>query len=746
MQSFISKKLSFVLLLCSYCTTFLIVFLLNYTLGGPKLGLLYDTLRGFRDSRPVSTEILLIETDELIEPSDVFSVLMTMSEMGASNLLIEVPLLGTGSVIAETGLEFSYRINDEFGLVGRNIRNLFEAIRLGLVPPVEASDYVERLVKLTEQGRDRLNAAIIRQDEAGSVLAAQAAKVFGRAITAEALRPASTGDISWYSRPRPDNDGILRRIAPVEEVEHIVYYALMPRWEKTTINLTKTGLFLVNNFASQGEPVEQRFPLDRNGNILIEKQTRSDFRRLNLSHFRNSDQTGKTLARLLKEAESLGVYAKTTPERIPLILFDYAESLKEELLKNPSESKQAAWINARAKYIAALDDFLYGPAEMILVNGYEELIATENIGAKGIARLRELRDELIRAFVAMREQHRELVELRTLLTKEINSSFCIMGPASSGGMAAGRTDIPETSALLANTLLTGHCITPGQSLYIILWSSIASFIVLAGIYMAGPVLLLTMGFAGSLICGAAFGISFIISGYWIDPFIPMTACFGGTLVLAVSRFCIGYGRMLRFRIAYTGLVNNKMLKLLVKAGRPSLSETLCVHAAIIAVKKPSTFDRGNRESALEAAAAAAVFRQEFSSIFRRYGALILGFENNSALACFGSPPERICRKERKNPDAQAVQCVKEIANNAISAEWHFGIASGECVFSWSAETGYTVNGDPVVHAGIFASLTQRYNARALIGNSVMERSGLLRLQKLASLSGENFYELPVHHV
>jgi class 3 adenylate cyclase len=727
MAVFISKKLSFALLLGSWCAALGITLVLHYALAGPRLGPFYDALLDFRTQPPVSREILLIETDEVVEPIDVFSVLMTLSEMGASDLLIEVPLLGTGSGLAETGEEFSYRINDEFNLLGKNIRNLFEAIRMGLVSPVESREYVENLVELSERGRDRLNAAVIRQDEPGSVIAAQAAAVFGRALTAADLRPQAdsrhepAGDIPWYSRPRPDRDGVLRRIAPADEnnVEHIVCHVLKPR------------------------EIEYDFPLDRDGNILIEKYRPeiNPFRRLTLGQFRNYDQTGKILARLLKDAEALGVYTGTEPDRTPLTLYEHAEKLKEELIGGPDELKHAAWINARVEYIASLDEFLYGPAETNLVNGYEELIATEKLDAIGIARLQVLRDDLIRAFVDMREKHRELFGLYTVLARELDSSLCIMGPTLPAA-GSGGASIPVSSALLANALLTGHCITPGDSKFIVLWSLVVSFFILACIHRLRPILLFMAGLALTLLCAAAFGFSFIISGYWIDPFIPSAAILGGTLFLSVCGFCISYGRMLRFRLAYAGLVNNNMLSRLVRMGRPPLSETLSAQAVIIAVKNAGMSGREDRELPAEAAKAAAEFRREFSRIFRRHGALILGIENDVALACFGSPPQRLCGEAVTHPAALAIPCIREILNNPLTAAWHLGIDAGECSFSWSEETGYTAHGRPMVRARIFTSLAVRYQVRAIIGESARRSSGLT-LRKLASLAGDDFYELPV---
>jgi hypothetical protein len=736
MPAFISKKLSFALLFCSWCIAFATIFSLNYALSGPKLGPLYDTLLGFRSPPPVSAEILLIETNELIEPADIFSVLMTVSEMGASDLLVEVPLLGTGSVVAETGVEFSYRINNEFDLLQRNIRSLFDAIRLGSLSPADAPSYVESVVDLAQQGRDRLNSAIIRQDESGAVLASQAAQVFGHAIMAEDLRPVPAEDISWYSRPRPDRDGRLRRIAPItEEAEHIVYRALKRRWEESILESGEKGLVLINILKKQNneeEGVEVRFPLDDDGNILIEHPGLGDFRRLSLNSFRDYDQAGRVLARLLKDAESLGVYAETRPERMPHILFDYAESLKDDLLKAPTQAKRESWIQAREDYFASLEQFLNGPSESALVNGYEELIVTERLGDEGVARLRGMRDELIRSFAAMRAAYRELAGLRSVLALALDSSFCIMGPQAT---------VTESSALLANALLTGRSIAPGQEKYILLLPSAVSFAVLACIHALGPVLLL-LGLAASLLGGAAFSAAFIFGGCWIDPLIPAAACLAGTLFLAVSRFCIGYGRMLRFRLAYSSSVNSKMLKRLIKTGRPLLSETSCVPAVIIAAKNPGMTGREDRESPIESAKAAAKFRQDFSTLFRQRGALVLGFENDIALACFGSPPQRVCEKELLHPMAKAVPCVREILESPLSAEWYFGMEAGECAFFWSGKAGHTASGHAAARARILASLALRYKVRALIGESAREASGR-PMKKIALLSGEGFYELPV---
>jgi len=606
MSAFVPKKLSVVLLSCAWIVALALVFLLNHALAGPRLGRVYDFLLSFRSPPPVSHQILLIDTEEVAEPGDVFRVLMTLIEMGAADLLVEVPVLGTRAGTAETGAEFAQRIDGEFYLLTRNVRSLFDAIRMGLLGPGEAPDYVESIVELAERGRDRLNAAAMRRQEEGAIRMERAAEVFGRAIMAADLRsrPGAVpdGDIPRFSGAEPDRDGRLRRVAPFVPAdgragtaagggtggrfpagnlatggaaadavtaatvvgvsreaplfaEHIVFRALRGRWTESAVEYAGSGpAVLVNRFDHPGGQTEFRFPLDRGGNIVFENPAgagartaafeRGDFRRISLDVFREYERADRTLARLLQNAWNMELYAEVRPERIPLILLEHAEYLKERLLESPGAENRALWLAARNDYVRSLEEFLYGPSEMVLVNGYETTVSRmteEGADGRETTAVRHRRDTVIRTFVAMREAHRDFLRLREYLAGTVEAAFCIMAPPSPGGGG-----VPNSSALLANALLTGRSITPGRNLSVLLWSIVAAVAALALVYLYGSRAILLAGIAVGGLCFAAFGIAFIVSGYWIDPVIPTAAVLGGTLFLSVSRFCVGHFALLRF--------------------------------------------------------------------------------------------------------------------------------------------------------------------------------------------------------
>ena len=515
--------------------------------------------------------------------------------------------------------------------------------------------------------------------------------------------------------PAAEAEPAAEQAAPL--IEHIAFRILKSRWSATGLLYAERGLVLLLR-TNDGE--ETLIPLDRDGNILVEKpRPETGFRRLALERFREYEEAGFAMERLLRDAEALGAYSQTRPERIPLILHDYAAGLREELLEAPEQAGLDAWIAARTEYFNSLEELLYGPAEMALVNGYEEIIATETLKDEGLAKLQTLRDELIRVFVAMREQHRRLLAVRGLLAETLAASLCIMGPA------AGETGAAESAAILANALLTGCHIIPGQSRYVLFWSLAAACVMLVCIHALRPLAGMIAGLAAALLAAVGFGWSFIISGYWIDPLIPVVSILAGAaLIVTVKIACLRYAAR-RFRLAYGPAVSKPCLQELVRTGRPLLADINTVEAAVVAVK--ALMPQGQQDP-VEAARAAAEFRNTVAAAFKQAGAVITSYECDTVLACFGSPPERICM-ERNNPEGgpacaeRAAGFITELLGTA-PRPWYFGIDFGECAFSWSAETGYTANGRQVIRARMLASLAPRCHTQVVITGAVRAQTAL----------------------
>ncbi|MDR3192336.1 MAG: hypothetical protein LBT87_04655 [Treponema sp.] len=779
MTAFITKKKSALVFLCALLSAAAAAVLLNYLLRGPKLGPHYDFLMNTRAPPPVARSLLLVDTEDIIEPGSAIQLILTLTEMDAAGLVIESPVLSFSSGREGEG-EILYRFDEEFALLGRNIQNLFEAIRIGSVPPSESERYVTELVELANRGKERLTLALVQHDEAGMARMERAAAAFGKTFKAGDLRLPSPVDSPWYSRPRPDWDGRIRRIAPILPggEEHVVYAALKEcfkdRFKDSQI------------FAAQGTPAQTPsgaeetalIPLDINGAILFEWPGKGEaFQRLPLDFFRQYGEADLNLQRLLKEADSLGIYSKIPPENSPLYLSEYALAMREEFLADragggsgePETAEGGAdWIRAREEYFSRLEEFLEGPSEAGLVRGYEELIASEDLGEEGLARIGALRDRLIAAFGKLRTAWEEFRDMRSFLRETLGSSFVILGPGQEFQSSPGGLPLlgslfperpvlsgPEASLVLANSLLTGRAIRPGESRLVLPAAFLAALPVILIMLRFGPWGGLAAGCVLSALVGAGFSWSFILLGLWIDPLIPLGASLAAVLTaFSLSLVIVSRGAR-RFRLAYGPYVNKSCLKRLVSAGRPAVSDRISVKAAVITIRETGLLAREDRVKPLAGAGVVKEFRETASQLIKKAGGVIVGCDGDMVQACFGSPLERIgagpsqdpYAHHTRTPVARAVEFLAEIKAAPKTASWRFGVDAGECAFGYMPVSGYSAFGRPVVRSRILSGLASRYKTRTIISESV---NGELRdipvrklnvLKKQGGGAGEAFYGL-----
>jgi hypothetical protein len=768
MGDYISKKNSWIRLAVSFFPAAGIAALLCTILAGPRLGRLYDFLLPLRPSPPVARELLLIDTsspggnilDNILEPSAAASALLTMVELDAASLIIQVPVLGLSAGTSAGEEEILYRFDEEFGLLSRNIRNLFDAIRVGSVAPSEAAWYVGELVELSEQGKERLVSALVRRNEEGVIRFEKAAAAFGNArrpgdllvrlIRAGEAPPPGAPDLgNGYSRARADQDGILRRVAPVlslsgTETEHIIYGALKSRYQSSAVEQGEWGPVLrIKSQADRGDAgsTDRLIPLDKNGAVLFEIPHGGEgFRRTEFNKFLEYDEADRSLRRLLGAAHSLGIYHELEGEKNPVFLYDYALSLKDDLLASPAGADKKRWIEARNDYFESLNEFLYGPAETRLIRGYEDLIVMEGLSDEGIAGLIIRKDSILQSFRNIREKYAAVMEKRNNLKTMLESSFCIMGPLAS------RSGDTVASALLANSLLTGRVIRPGRDLYLLLGAGACAFLTCFFIKRRGPVMTLGLGFFLSFLSGTGFSLAFIISGLWLDPLVPAAAAAAGTLISFV--WALGRGADL------SGLSGRQAAALfpgpalrLTREGKPIPSQPLTARSVVVAVRNPLLVTREYRENCLTSARAMLSFQAEAAEIFKKAGAIITGCEENLVLASFGSPLEKSATIAFLA--AKAAGCIAGILKTPEWSSWRFGLDSGECAFTWSVLSGYSAFGRPMVQSRIISNLAERYKARVVVTAAVSEALPDILTRKLDVLKGKDgsggdtFYELRI---
>ncbi|GHV72184.1 hypothetical protein AGMMS49928_28370 [Spirochaetia bacterium] len=768
MAAYISPKSSWLGLLVSFCAAGLAALALNFFLAGPRLGPWYDILLKYRSPPPVSHELLLIEPeDAIVDPSSLASALITMTELDAASFVVQIPVLGIASE-NESGEKILPRIDEEFALLSRNIRNLFDAIRVGSIAPTESGRYVQELVDLTEGGKDRLTAAFTGGQGEAMIRFEQSARAFGRLLRAGDLRLGDAGEENGlYSRVEIAGDGKFRRIAPViydDEgkiaAAHIIYSLFRGRFPGFGMEDSSDIPVLINTAAAGRKTA---IPLDKEGSLLIEvPRGETDFRHIPLSLFLEYENEDRSLRQLLEEGEKKGIYQTLEPEKYPPFLYDYAELLREDMLSDSQPGKKPRWLKARHDYLESVDDFLSGPAETALVNGYEELIASGELTEAGIDRLTGLRDELITLFRGLRLQHRKFLDTRDLLEREISSALCIMGPPSDRKLSDA-----EISGVFANALLSGRILIPENCRFILLFSLGSALICLLCVRRRSFFVTLIVGLPLTALVLGGFSLRFVISGIWLDPLIPGAAAAAAFFASSLWALAAKGRHKQRFRLAYKPFVGDQMLQSILRAGKPLPGDLTVSKAVIVAVRNSALTSREDREPPQDSAAAAGAFRETVSRLFCDAGAVIVGSGGDTVLAAFGSPLEAGKKAKTlgvktlgvktlgaKTPGLKAAVRAMEFAARQKSGAdipdtgaWHFGIAGGECAFIWSALSGYCAYGRPAARARLLAGLGSRYKARILVSQSAAGESPGPEFRKRDTLGskdegiGEVFYEL-----
>ena len=712
MTAYISRKASWLRYLVSFLPGAGAAALLCVLFAGPRLGLLYDLLLSWR-SPPVAREILLIDSSapsgelgsDILEPGAAASLLYTMAELGAQTLIIQVPILGLPAGGSADEAEILHRFDEEFSLLSGNIRNLFDAIRTGSIAPADAARYVGMLVELSEMGKERLVSALVRRDEESILRMESAAAFFGNVRRPGDLRvqlimaggggrPGVLAETYEYSRPQSDRDGVLRRVAPAltvpyisengameRRLEHIIYGALKDRLEPH-------GIAAI-------------LPLDSSGAVLFEIPRGEGFRRISISDILAYEEADRELRRLIAEGEALGIFHAIAGENRPGFLFDHALFLRGGGAGTNTVQNRQAWISFRNRYFESLAYFLGGTGAIPVAasSPVTEIIA------------------------ALRAKHDEVLSLRQRLETALVDSFSILGnPAYT-----------EASALLANSILSGQAIRPGEQLHLFIAAILSVLITCFFIKSLAPAQTLGIGALLTLFFALVFSVSFILSGWWLDPQVPAAASGTGVLASFVWALVAKTRHARRFNLAYAPIVSRACLKSLIDAGRPLPSQIITTQAAVVAIKNFHPAAREDFPERLVASRQAIAFLEKTADLIKKAGGTIIGTEGDIIIACFGTPLERVYLENKKTPSpyegvmyapsAMALHAVDFVCNIARQSEydtWNFGLHMGRCTFVWTALSGYFALGIPVQRAKILSRLTGRYQSRIIVSSSIHE--------------------------
>jgi hypothetical protein len=505
---------------------------------------LYDFLLGLRRPPDCPREVLLLEMGESTGPREwdglgIAEGLATMAELGARYAVFPSPgTLDSGGGGRAAGADLSSAIDEEFTRIDENVAALFDAIRLGSVPPKESPRFVAELLGTIEEGKARLLDEARGASQADRARLEAALRLFGRAyfavdpfsaIPSRRSLPVEGARGRGSSRFLVDPDGAWRRVALVPgreggRLEHVAFVALLDRLGGPSRALS-AGSISIRGAALRAPERDIVVPLSRGGLLLDWPRPRTALpRRLAWSELARAALLEEELVLALDDMDKAGFLASGGGS-LPG-LYDYAAGLGQQALAKGEASVE--WLEARERFFELTDRYLKSGAEAQLYAAGEPRIAPS--GPVEEATLRRLsvaatRETIDAAFAGARETNEELGRLRARLRRELESSFCIVAPVAAGSEGR-KTPFGETateglaSAAIVGSILSGRFL---RELDPVLGSGLGAFLSLVVAFVASR-----KRAKGALIAGAALSIAgagsvialFLVAGAYISPIAP----------------------------------------------------------------------------------------------------------------------------------------------------------------------------------------------------------------------------------
>jgi hypothetical protein len=717
-------------------------FIVPFILQEPAENRIYQRLLKMRSPVPELQEILLVETGgkataAFLRKADFAETLMILTEMEAGRAVLEAPTEeGPAPEEPENdrGKAISRRFDDEFGLIEKNIRTLFEAIRLGSVRPRDSSRYIGDVIDLIGKGKERLLFEALNAEDAGAVFFDRARSVFGKVWTEEAP-----------NRSRKNGGGKERRIRiTVPGIENggeasmnAAFAALLDRIGARSYEFHGNRLFIPGARLPGKDKGDLSIPIGPDGALMIEPPRNAGetplFRRLSYNDLLQYKEMEKKLHQDFLRMERAGYFNGIRPENYPTILYENTLSNQEDLLVSPDISKKEHWRRSREEYFSAAREFLYGETETDLVSGYENLIIAETLDEAGAARIVQLRDTAARDFSRTRALFSELVSLRDRLDAALRGAFCIFSGDA------------EKSALLVNGIITGRYIenVSGRPYFFV--SFLTGLALSAAAAFLGVLPALAAGFLGVVLFAAAASAAFLSFGLWIDPAGPLAVVFAVTLVSVLFRYCTISLQPLSPAARDTPTAGPPAGKPFPKE-HPS-REVLSAVAAIVAVRNGGNLPQGILRDRARRAREHRAFRERTGRQIIESGGVVIGVDGAVVLAAFGAPSGTEVSASAEVPSGTEVsasgdspggqpttaQDLARLAGKAvldmigtdpsIDDGRRYGVDIGVCSFFYSEFGGYSAEGSPLVHARMLSGLAMKHRCRVLVTRRIKDAVG-----------------------
>jgi adenylate cyclase len=565
----------------------------------------YDLYLHVKPPIATNPSILLLDVDDLaISKVGVWpwsrdlmaNGLILMREFGARYAVFDIEYVnksprGLDTFVLRQNVPDAF--NQEFAKIQTSVQQLFEAIRSGNIPLKDAPQYVSDLEGLTNQGKQRLLDAVKSVERDNDAYLGQAARFFGSAFFTVAAPdtpdPNTTAELAQFaldnealknvtvqvdSVPKGaslypaiqsiaqgargagfpnvvvDPDGVRRRIALIKSYNgkyfgQLAFRPLLDWLGNPEIVLKRGGILLKGAVVPDKGKRDISIPLTPDGLFMINWSPytyNASFHHDSFYRLVYHRQQEEELVYMLKLMDQSGYLSYFKGETGLLDLYNYCESLKNEMMGGGDLSQMDTYVKARQKFFDEIGQFLGGDAEKSIIADVDKVLASRGLAKDARANAEAVKAEVPKVFSNTRGIYDSLMENRKVLAQKLPGAFCLIG-----WTATSTTDIGVnpfvgeyvnvgTHASVVNTILQGRFLNQRPWWYGVLLALLLSFAVTFIIINMDALRSLVVGAAGVVVLFGLLLALFLLTGTYINTVTPVGAVFFTFLALTAIKF------------------------------------------------------------------------------------------------------------------------------------------------------------------------------------------------------------------
>lgn len=667
---------------------------------------IFDGFLKFRPSPPEDPSIVLVDIDDQavstigtwpISRSITGDGLMLLAEMGAKHAVFDIEYTdksprGVNSEIIETVIP--ELLATDIGSLQYNIVSLFEAVSAGYIPVEEAHDYIDDLVGLAENTKEKIIEAIVNVVVDNDVYLGQAARFFGNAWFTVNMRLSVEDNVplglreytidhasiknstnygiqtlprvdivpvikpilqhaagAGFTNADADSDGIRRRIFLMHSYQdnwfgQLVFKPLLHEFGNPEIELYPRKI-IVKNAQIKDKEKTLTIPISSEGAVLLDwphKKYDESFNHISFYFLYMHDLLFDDLIHNVEVGVSRNYFYGIAEADVILDLYTQAKNLKKAIMEGVVPRDNVSEYRVlRDNCLAQVKALLSLQIDQELLELLDEILQDPDLDSYSAEQYLQFKSEIPEFFSSTTGIFDNLIAIREDRFAPLDGAFCIIGQTNTGSTDLGANPFAKaypnigTHASLVNMLINGKFILELSPLWSVLISLFVGLFIVKASQNMHPFKATALGL------GVGIGIILIAILLFVSTgkYLAMIPLAGPVLLSFISvsflRFFIAEKEKGFLRSAFSRYLSAEVIKQII-ANPDKLKlggEERTMTAIFTDIQGFSTL--AENMSPVELVAMLNRYLTGMSDIVLELGGTIDKYEGDAIIAFFGAP-------------------------------------------------------------------------------------------------------------